>query len=93
MPTTTNTDNTTPTPNHPDLTQLSGATAAVWAALNNQPGTTSTTLAQAAGAGQSTTTKALRYFEQTGLASRESAAPDGQRPPRQLLVPHAHTRP
>ncbi|MFI8986990.1 hypothetical protein ACIG63_18410 [Streptomyces antimycoticus] len=45
MPTTTNTDNTTPTPNHPDLTQLSGATAAVWAALNNQPGTTSTTLA------------------------------------------------
>ncbi|GAA0523638.1 MULTISPECIES: hypothetical protein [Streptomyces] len=87
MPTTTNTDNTTPTPNHPDLTQLSGATAAVWAALNNQPGTTSTTLAQAAGAGQSTTTKALRYFEQTGLASRESAAPDGSGRPVNYWYP------
>ncbi|MEE4590967.1 hypothetical protein V2J94_03475 [Streptomyces sp. DSM 41524] len=77
MPTTTNTDNTTTTPNQPDPPQLSGATAAVWAALNNQPGTTSTTLAQAAGTGQSTTTKALRHLEQTGLAHRESAAPDG----------------
>ncbi|GAA3357553.1 hypothetical protein GCM10017744_028590 [Streptomyces antimycoticus] len=77
MPTTTNTDNITTTPNQPDPAQLSGATAAVWAALNNQPGTTSTTLAQAASAGQSTTTKALRHFEQTGLAHRESAAPDG----------------
>ncbi|WAP59132.1 hypothetical protein [Streptomyces sp. S465] len=59
MPTTTNTTNTgntTTTTNQPDPAQLSGATAAVWAALNNQPGTTSTALAQVAGVGRSTTT-------------------------------------
>ncbi|MFD7504949.1 hypothetical protein [Streptomyces sp. NPDC059850] len=77
MPTTTNTDHTTPTPNQPDPAQLSGANAAVWAALNNHPGATSTTLAQTAGAGRSTVTKALRHFEQTGLARRESATPVG----------------
>ncbi|MFE5161664.1 hypothetical protein ACFRNT_24765 [Streptomyces sp. NPDC056697] len=87
MPTTTNTDNTTATPNQPDPAQLSGAPAAVWAALNNQPGTTSTALAQAAGAGQSTTTKALRHFEQTGLAHRESAAPDGSGRPVNYWYP------
>ncbi|NEW71075.1 MarR family transcriptional regulator [Streptomyces rhizosphaericus] len=84
MPTTTN---TTTTPNQPDPAQLTGATAAVWAALNNQPGTTSTTLAQAAGAGRSTTTKALRHFEQTGLAHRESAAPDGNGRPVNYWYP------
>ncbi|GAA1200405.1 hypothetical protein [Streptomyces rhizosphaericus] len=84
MPTTTN---TTTTPNQPDPAQLSGATAAVWAALNNQPGTTSTTLAQAASAGRSTTTKALRHFEQTGLAHRESAAPDGSGRPVNYWYP------
>ncbi|EXU61732.1 hypothetical protein Z951_45595 [Streptomyces sp. PRh5] len=87
MPTTTNTDNTTTTPNQPHPAQLSGATAAVWAALNNQPGTTSTTLAQAAGTGQSTTTKALRHFEQTGLAHRESAVPDGSGRPVNYWYP------
>ncbi|MFE2446337.1 hypothetical protein ACFXDF_30555 [Streptomyces sp. NPDC059426] len=87
MPTTTNTDNTTTTPNQFDPPQLSGATAAVWAALNNQPGTTSTALAQAAGVGRSTTTKALRHFEQTGLAHRESAAPDGSGRPVNYWYP------
>ncbi|MBI0300201.1 hypothetical protein JBE04_38535 [Streptomyces sp. PRKS01-29] len=74
MPTTTN---TTTTPNQPDPAQLSGTTAAVWAALTNQPGTTSTTLAQAASAGRSTTTKALRVLEQNGLARRETSATEG----------------
>ncbi|QDL73857.1 hypothetical protein DNK48_35990 [Streptomyces malaysiensis subsp. malaysiensis] len=87
MPTTTKTNNTTPTPNQPHPAQLTGATAAVWAALNNQPGTTSTTLAQAAGTGQSTTTKALRHLEQTGLAHRESAAPDGSGRPANHWYP------
>ncbi|MEE4599241.1 hypothetical protein V2J94_46875 [Streptomyces sp. DSM 41524] len=81
------TTNTTTIPNQPDPAQLSGATAAVWAALNNQPGTTSTTLAQTAGAGQSTTTKALRHLEQTGLAHRESAAPDGTGRPANYWYP------
>ncbi|MFD8461810.1 prolipoprotein diacylglyceryl transferase [Streptomyces antimycoticus] len=84
MPTT---PNTTTTPNQPDPAQLTGATAAVWTALNNQPGTTSTTLAQAAGTGQSTTTKALRHLEQTGLAHRESAAPDGTGRPANYWYP------
>ncbi|MEU4898018.1 hypothetical protein AB0B12_28155 [Streptomyces sp. NPDC044780] len=90
MPTTTNTTNTgntTTTTNQPDPAQLSGATAAVWAALNNQPGTTSTALAQVAGVGRSTTTKALRHFERTGLAHRESAAPDGSGRPVNYWYP------
>ncbi|WP_158897289.1 MarR family transcriptional regulator [Streptomyces hygroscopicus] len=87
MPTTTNTGNTTTTTNQPDPAQLSGATAAVWAALNNQPGTTSTALAQVAGVGRSTTTKALRHFERTGLARRESAAPDGSGRPVNYWYP------
>ncbi|MGW5697872.1 hypothetical protein ACWEWX_45755 [Streptomyces asiaticus] len=81
------TTNTTTTPNQPDPAQLSGATAAVWAALNNQPGTTSTALAQAASVGRSTTAKALRHFEQTGLAHRESAAPDGSGRPVSYWYP------
>ncbi|AQW48265.1 MarR family transcriptional regulator [Streptomyces violaceusniger] len=64
-------------PDQPRASQLSGAAAALWAALNAHPGATSATLAQTAGLGRSTTTKALRHFEQTGLARRESAAPDG----------------
>ncbi|MFI0772939.1 hypothetical protein ACH4TQ_50205 [Streptomyces sp. NPDC021218] len=86
MPT-TNTDNTTPDPSEPVQPQLSGAHAAVWAALNNQPGATSTALAQAADVGRSTTTKALRHFEQTGLARRESAAPVGTGRPTSYWFP------
>ncbi|MER8160240.1 hypothetical protein [Streptomyces sp. NPDC094472] len=78
---------TTPNPPHlaptdrPDPQQLTGATAAVWSALNSQPGATSTTLARAAGVGRSTTTKALRALEQIGLARREiPAAEDRGRP-------------
>ncbi|WNE95524.1 hypothetical protein PS467_09290 [Streptomyces luomodiensis] len=61
---------------HPQ--QLTGAAAAVWAALNAQPGATSADLAQAAGAGRSTTTKALRLLEQMGLARSETSAAEGR---------------
>jgi hypothetical protein len=62
----------------PDPQQLTGAAAAVWAALNAQPGATSIALAQAAGAGRSTTTKALRVLEQMGLARYETSTAGGR---------------
>ncbi|MDT0547724.1 hypothetical protein [Streptomyces lonegramiae] len=62
----------------PDPQQLTGAAAAVWAALNAQPGATSVALAQAAGAGRSTTTKALRVLEQMGLARYETSTAGGR---------------
>ncbi|MGW5697937.1 MarR family transcriptional regulator [Streptomyces asiaticus] len=79
MPTTTSSSHShsTAEPDRPGVRQLSGAAATVWAALNTQPGATPAALASAAGVGRSTTTKALRHLEQTGLARRESAAPDG----------------
>ncbi|ADI11675.1 hypothetical protein SBI_08557 [Streptomyces bingchenggensis BCW-1] len=58
--------------------QLTGAAASVWAALNAQPGATSIALAQAAGAGRSTTTKALRVLEQMGLARYETSTAGGR---------------
>ncbi|NUS83199.1 MAG: hypothetical protein HOY75_10720 [Streptomyces sp.] len=77
MSTTPNTAHPTTAHDRPDPNQLTGAAAAVWAALNTQPGATSATLAQAAGAGRSTTAKALHAFEQKGLARREASAAEG----------------
>lgn len=81
---TTNPDTTHPTaaPERTHPVQLSGAAAAVWAALNTHPGATIATIAAAAGAGRSTTTKALRDFEQTGLARRKTAIPQGNGRPK-----------
>ncbi|KAK1177968.1 hypothetical protein B7755_007280 [Streptomyces sp. NBS 14/10] len=62
----------------PDPQQLTGAAATVWDALNTQPGATSVALAQAAGAGRSTTTKALRVLEQMGLARCETSTAGGR---------------
>ncbi|MBL1102804.1 MarR family transcriptional regulator [Streptomyces coffeae] len=67
-----------PSTDRPDPQQLTGAEAAVWAVLSSQPGATSADLAQAAGAGRSTTTKALRVLEQMGLARCETSAAEGR---------------
>ncbi|MCQ6246155.1 MarR family transcriptional regulator [Streptomyces malaysiensis] len=77
MSTTPNSSGPTAEPDRPGAGELSGAAATVWAVLNAQPGSTPAALASAAGIGRSTTTNALRHLEQTGLARRESATPDG----------------
>ncbi|MBL1102755.1 hypothetical protein [Streptomyces coffeae] len=77
MSTTPNTPHP-PSTDRPDPQQLTDAEAAVWAALSSQPGATSAGLAQVAGAGRSTTTKALRVLEQMDLARCETSAPEGR---------------
>lgn len=51
---------------------LTGAPAAIWTVLNDQPGETAAALALAAGIGRSTAGKALAALENDGLAQRET---------------------
>jgi hypothetical protein len=58
---------------------LTGAHAAIWAALNDQPGETAAALALAAGIGRSTAGKALAALENNGLAHRQTGDITGGR--------------
>ena len=71
----------------PTTNSAPGLQPAICSALNSQYGATSTTLARAAGLGRSTTIKALRALEQTGLARHEiPAAEEPGRPTHNWYV-------
>jgi hypothetical protein len=80
---------TTPTTHHEigTVPRLTGAAAAVWTALTNHPGTTSTTLATTAAIGRSTAGKTLTTLEKQGLAYRKPGNKTGNRRPADLWYP------
>ena len=80
-------------PTAPDATPFTGAYAAVWETLIQQPGATAAALAETAGIGRSTAAKALAAMEQDGHVRREPGTPDGNRRVASHWYPNQPTPP